>query len=34
MMVTHSPSHGERAQRTINMLDGRVVPEAVVAEAI
>jgi putative ABC transport system ATP-binding protein len=34
MMVTHSPSHGERAQRTINMLDGRVVPESVVAEAI
>jgi putative ABC transport system ATP-binding protein len=26
LMVTHSPSHGERAQRVITMLDGRVVP--------
>jgi putative ABC transport system ATP-binding protein len=34
MMVTHSPSHGERAQRIITMLDGRVVPETVVAVAI
>jgi putative ABC transport system ATP-binding protein len=34
LMVTHSPSHGERAQRIINMLDGKVVPEKQVAEAI
>jgi len=26
LMVTHSPSHAERAHRTINLLDGRVVP--------
>jgi putative ABC transport system ATP-binding protein len=26
LMVTHSRSHAERAQRLINMLDGRVVP--------
>jgi ABC-type lipoprotein export system ATPase subunit len=25
-MVTHSPSHAERAHRIINLLDGRVVP--------
>ena len=25
LMVTHSPSHAERAHRTINLLDGRVV---------
>ena len=25
LMVTHSPSHAERAQRIINMLDGRIV---------
>jgi len=34
LMVTHSPSHGERAQRIINMLDGRVAPERQVAQAI
>ncbi len=26
LMVTHSPTHAERAHRTINFLDGRVVP--------
>jgi putative ABC transport system ATP-binding protein len=26
LMVTHSPTHAERAHRMINMLDGRVVP--------
>jgi len=26
LMVTHSPTHAERAHRQINMLDGRVVP--------
>jgi putative ABC transport system ATP-binding protein len=26
LMVTHSPSHAERAHRIINLLDGRVVP--------
>jgi putative ABC transport system ATP-binding protein len=26
LMVTHSPSHAERAHRTVNLLDGRVVP--------
>ena len=25
MMVTHSPSHAERAHRVVNLLDGRVV---------
>ena len=25
LMVTHSPSHAEHADRTINLLDGRVV---------
>ena len=25
LMVTHSPTHAERARRTINLLDGRVV---------
>jgi putative ABC transport system ATP-binding protein len=34
LMVTHSPSHGERAQRIINMLDGKVVPERAVAKAM
>jgi len=34
LMVTHSPSHGERAQRIINILDGKVVPEKQVAQAI
>jgi putative ABC transport system ATP-binding protein len=32
VMVTHSPSHAERAHRLVNLLDGRVVPN--VAEAI
>jgi len=32
IMVTHSPSHAGRANRLINLLDGRVVPN--VAEAI
>jgi putative ABC transport system ATP-binding protein len=26
LMVTHSPSHAARAQRVVNLLDGRVVP--------
>jgi putative ABC transport system ATP-binding protein len=26
LMVTHSPSHAERAHRIVNLLDGRVVP--------
>jgi putative ABC transport system ATP-binding protein len=26
LMVTHSPSHAERAHRTVTLLDGRVVP--------
>jgi putative ABC transport system ATP-binding protein len=26
LMVTHSPSHAERARRTVNLLDGRIVP--------
>ena len=26
LMVTHSPSHAERADRIVNLLDGRVVP--------
>jgi len=26
LMVTHSPSHAERAHRVINLLDGRVLP--------
>jgi putative ABC transport system ATP-binding protein len=34
MMVTHSPSHGERAQRVITMLDGRVVPPQNTAAAM
>ena len=28
MMVTHSPTHAERAHRIINFLDGRIVPDA------
>jgi putative ABC transport system ATP-binding protein len=28
VMVTHSPSHGARAQRILSMLDGRVLPAA------
>jgi ABC-type lipoprotein export system ATPase subunit len=24
-MVTHSPSHAERANRIVNLLDGRIV---------
>jgi putative ABC transport system ATP-binding protein len=27
LMVTHSPSHAERAHRTVNLLDGRIVPD-------
>ena len=27
MMVTHSPTHAERAHRIINFLDGRIVPD-------
>ncbi len=34
MMVTHSPSHGERAQRIITMLDGRIVPAQQAVAAI
>jgi putative ABC transport system ATP-binding protein len=34
LMVTHSPAHGARAHRIVNMLDGRIVPEAEVARAI
>lgn len=34
LMVTHSPSHGERAHRIINMLDGKLVTESDLAEAI
>jgi putative ABC transport system ATP-binding protein len=26
LMVTHSPTHAQRAHRIINMLDGRIVP--------
>ena len=26
LMVTHSPSHAERAHRIVNLLDGKVVP--------
>ena len=26
LMVTHSPSHAERANRIVNLLDGRIVP--------
>ena len=26
LMVTHSHAHASRAQRIVNMLDGRVVP--------
>jgi putative ABC transport system ATP-binding protein len=33
VMVTHSPSHAERAHRLINLLDGRIVPTRL-AEAI
>jgi putative ABC transport system ATP-binding protein len=33
VMVTHSPSHAERAHRLVNLLDGQVVP-ARLAEAI
>jgi len=32
-MVTHSPSHAEYARRIINLLDGRVVTENLVAAA-
>lgn len=28
LMVTHSPTHAQRAHRIINILDGRVVPES------
>lgn len=28
LMVTHSPSHAQRADRIINMLDGRIVPDS------
>ncbi|MDR3441323.1 ABC transporter ATP-binding protein [Telmatospirillum sp.] len=31
VMVTHSPSHGARAGRVINVLDGKVVPDVHVA---
>lgn len=34
LMVTHSPAHGERAHRVIHMLDGKVVTDADLAEAI
>jgi putative ABC transport system ATP-binding protein len=27
LMVTHSPTHAERAHRIVNMLDGRIVPD-------
>ncbi|MTJ81403.1 MAG: ABC transporter ATP-binding protein [Telmatospirillum sp.] len=27
IMVTHSPAHGARAGRIVNLLDGRIVPE-------
>jgi putative ABC transport system ATP-binding protein len=29
LMVTHSPVHAERASRVLNMLDGRLVSDAV-----
>jgi putative ABC transport system ATP-binding protein len=32
MMVTHSPTHAERAHRIVNFLDGRIVPD--VSEAL
>jgi putative ABC transport system ATP-binding protein len=28
LMVTHSPDHAARAHRVVNMLDGRIVPQA------
>ncbi len=31
VMVTHSPSHGARAKRIINVLDGHLVPDLQVA---
>jgi len=34
LMVTHSPAHGERANRIVNMLDGRIAPASEVAAAI
>jgi len=29
VMVTHSPAHAERAQRTINLFDGKVVDRSI-----
>ncbi len=34
LMVTHSPSHGEYAERIIHMLDGQVVSHEALADAI
>jgi putative ABC transport system ATP-binding protein len=34
LMVTHSAEHAARAHRTVNMLDGRIVPEAVHARGV
>jgi len=31
VMVTHSPAHAAEAQRTIRLLDGRVVSETLLA---
>ena len=31
LMVTHSPSHAERANRVVNLLDGRVVDDGEIA---
>jgi putative ABC transport system ATP-binding protein len=34
LMVTHSAEHAARAHRIVNMLDGRIVPEAVHARGV
>jgi putative ABC transport system ATP-binding protein len=34
LMVTHSPDHAARAHRVVNMLDGRIVPEAAFASEV
>jgi putative ABC transport system ATP-binding protein len=31
VMVTHSPAHAAQASRTINLLDGRIVVDALQA---
>jgi putative ABC transport system ATP-binding protein len=34
LMVTHSAEHAARAHRIVNMLDGRIVPEAIHARGV